>query len=93
MAWVKFKGSAEFISYYYSLFLYHYSQYLRDISHKSINKSINNNLFGINVILIAILDAVNLTGLKAQPKIVVDPWYAFTKFVKFMHGYLILLAV
>lgn len=53
----------------------------------------NNNLFGINVILILILGAVKLTGIKAQPKIVVDPWYAFTKFAKFMNGYLISLAL
>lgn len=50
----------------------------------------NNKLFGISVILILILGAVKLTEIKSETKKVVDPWYAFTKFMK---GYLISLAL
>lgn len=71
MAWVRFKGSTEYISYDYILFLFHYTQYL-EIPHESITQAMNN-LFGINVILIPILGAVKLTEEKQNLKIVVGP--------------------
>lgn len=51
-------------------------------------QSMNNNLLSVSIILSVILGAVKLTEIKKQPKIVVEAWYAYTKFAKFMNGYL-----